>query len=229
MKRALLLFIILIPIICTSQTQIYGFNMPIELDHDTIYKFDLDEKYCIQDENDIFGGDEHDGCSYSSTFPFLYFYHEFSLNCCTDHFYEIEVKGEDIYISKSDTGEYCTCGNCTYMLSYSDQYPEKNQYHIHMSGLDTIVSKPSNINDIYFMNDIVIDYDGTNDIITVQIINKKDGPVKVKIIALNGSIHLEKIYKQDVFDVSTDVLNPGIYIVRFEINGEYINKKVIIR
>ena len=225
MKR-IILFMLLFPVICNAQeqvsTQIYGFNMPIDLDNDTTYYYQLDNSKCTES---LFGVDENGGCNYMDSYPYLYFYHQFSLNCCTDHFYEIKVKGDSIFINQSDTGQLCTCGSCTYELTYSDQNPQKNEYHVFMVGKDTTVSKLTNIDESAFADDINVYFNTTEDLIYVK--NEKGEKITISLIDMNGKIILSNVSTDKQSCLNVNKINSGIYIVKVD-NGLYFRSEKII-
>lgn len=225
--KKIFLFAFLFPVICYAQeqvsTQIYGFNMPIDLDIDTTYYYQLDNSKCTES---LYGVDDNGGCNYMDSYPHLYFYHQFSLNCCTDHFYEIKVKGDSTFINQSDTGQLCLCGSCIYELTFSDQSPQKSEYHVFMAGKDTTVSKSTSINVSYFDDGIDIYYNSIEDMIYIT--NDKVERITVSLSDING----RAIIKSELYGIS-NVLNvgnikSGIYIIKLSEGNNNKTEKILI-
>lgn len=131
--KLLLLLLVLIPLVNARIGNQVHAPLPIDLDKDTTYIFNLNKNYCETDDYNLFGVKEYGGASYSEVMPYLYIIHNFSLGCCTSDFYQIIVEDNNIFISVSDTGEQCLCGLCTYYVCFYDPNPKKDNYHINMS------------------------------------------------------------------------------------------------
>jgi len=225
--KKVILFLFLIPAICFSQEQapydIYGFTMSIDLDIDTTYSYILDNSECTESITRV---DAEGGCDYMNSFPYLYFYHKFSLNCCTNHFYEITVKSDSVFISTSENGEYCLCGSCTYTLTFSDPDPQKSEYHIFIEGKNTTVSIASSIIEPSFEDATEIYYKPTECMIYIE--NDVAKKISITIIDMNGKIISQNTSNQKTINLKVDNINKGTYIVKVD-NGMYIkNKKITI-
>jgi hypothetical protein len=205
--------------------QIYGFAMPIELDNDTTYSFILDNNKCTQS---LDRADENGGCEYMNTFPYLHFHHQISLNCCTDHFYQIQIKGDSIIISYSETGELCACGFCIYALSFSDQDPQKNEYHIKMAGKDTTVLKLSNIREYNSLDGLKIYYNPAEDRIYIRNAIFDNRPYKLTLFDISGRVVLSKLIHDKFYYIDTNSLQSGLYIVQTNNGSNYRCEKVIL-
>ena len=198
--------------------------IPIELDKDTIYMFNLDKNYCIKDDYNLFGVKENARCSFHIGMPFLYIEHQFSLGCCTSDFYQIKVKDNDIFISVSDTGELCTCGLCTYSVCFYDPDPLKMMYKIHLDCLDTIVFKPTNINQVDH-HEKDIQYRFTSKGIEVNYTGYFKNSIRVRIYNSLGQIIHNQRYSDSVFQIQLPDNN--LYIMSID-NGSYIiNTKLL--
>jgi hypothetical protein len=226
----IIFIMLLIPTICYSQQQvsdqIYGFNMPIELDKDTIYKYVLDNNKCTQDFN---GVNENGGCNYMNTYPYLYFSHQFSMNCCTEHFYQIEVRGDSILITHSETGDFCLCGNCTYELTFSDQNTQKLEYHILMAGKDTTVLKLSSIQKYNSLDKIKIYYNSEVDGIYINNEMYDNRAIKFTLFDFSGRVILNRLILEKSYYVNTNSLQPGIYIVQTNTGLYFKSEKILIQ
>lgn len=230
MKIKVFILIVFLPVLSHAQeqvsSQIYGFNMPIELDSDTTYNFKLDSTKCTES---MYGVDENGGCDYLNGFPYLYFYHQFSLNCCTEHFYEIKINGDTIEISYSESGEHCTCGSCTYTLTYSDQNPQKENYHIRMAGKDTTIMQETFIDRKAELDDFKVLYNSLEGIILVEsnrALNTK--PIFVSLLNMNG-VKIESRKFDDInLAIDATSLQPGLYILMIERETNLVSKKIFI-
>jgi hypothetical protein len=225
--KKLVLLIFLLPELCFSQehvsNQIYGFNMPIELDNDTIYNFVLDNTKCTQS---LFGVNEIGGCNYMDSYPFLYFSHQFSMNCCTVHYYQMKISGDSIYISHSETGDFCLCGSCTYELTFSDPNPQKPEYHIFMAGNDTTVSILSTFQE-NIKDKINAFYNPIED--RICIINKGNDNESIlfSLFDLNGKLKIKKQISVNLNSIDAKILPSGIYIIQIS-NASYNKRERII-
>lgn len=218
------------PVICYSQNQvsdqIYGFYMPMELDKDTTYSFVLDNTKCSKS---LYGVTENGFCNYRDTYPNLYFSHHFSMNCCTEHFYQIKISGDSILITHSETGVLCTCGSCTYWLTFSDQNPQKTEYHILLAGNDTTVFKPMSIQEYNPLDKVEIIYNPTIDKIYVK--NEMDDKTAIRftLLDLSGRVMLNTLIHDKLYYVNTNSLQSGFYIVQTNIGLYNKSVKIIIK
>jgi hypothetical protein len=229
MKRLFFLFALCLPVFCFSQVavsdQIYGFNMPIELDRDTTYSFLLDGSKCSQS---ISGVNEYGGGNFLNQNQWLYFYHKFSLNCCTQHYYQINVRGDSILISHSEAGDFCLCGGCTYELSFSDKNPQKNEYHIFVASRDTTVSRVSKVPESATDNRINVNYSPVEYRIYISSLNPGENILNLFLFDTRGKEILRKQINANSFYLDTESLDPGIYILRARIGTNYLSSKILI-
>lgn len=224
--KHMLIFLILFPVYICAQDlgNLLHAPMPIDLDKDTTYIFNLNKDYCEKDDNNLFGVKENGSCSYYLNMPHLYIAHNFSLGCCTSDYYTIKIESNNIYVSVSDTGELCLCGLCTYYVCFYDPNPQKTSYHLHMNCLDTVVSRPTAINNIENKDDIFWSYD--NSTLKVQINKPSVAEVNIKIFNLSGQIIYNQVKRGNMFNI--DLPNSErFYIMNIVYDGKVYNFKIV--
>ena len=230
MKNLFLRLILFIPLITFSQedvsTQIYSFDMPIELDKDTTYYYRLDSDYANESMN---GVENIYSCEYNNSSSALRIGHQFSLNCCTEHFYKIIIKGDSINISSSQEGDYCLCGSQYYILTYVDENPQKEKYHISSSYNDTIVSKTLNLYEIKELEAVNFYYSSVENKIHLHVESVDKQFIYVSLLDINGRIIVNKSMTELYSTIDTKLLPSGIYIIKLDLGKETITKKILIK
>jgi hypothetical protein len=223
----LLIFLLQGPVFSQHQVseQIYGFNMPVELDRDTLYHFILDNKKCTVS---LLWVPEQGGCNYMENYPHLYFSHQVAFNCCTDHYYKIKVHGDSITISHTETGENCLCGWCVYVLTFSDQNPQKDKYHLYIAGKDTTVTKSSRTREELLWDDIDIFYNRDESKIVVE--NKMPGgdAVTISLFDISGKEILQKQIHGHMELIEAGKLQTGVYIIQVKKGTHWNSRKLAI-